>query len=48
MNYKKILKENYTLHLVDTDRFKMMNVVVFFSKKFNKEDLKILKKKLFH
>jgi predicted Zn-dependent peptidase len=40
MNYKKILKDNYTLHLVDTDRFKMMNVVVFFSKKFDKEDLK--------
>ena len=40
MNYKKIIKDNYTLHLVDTDRFKMMNVVVFFSKKFEKNDLK--------
>ena len=40
MNYKKIIKDNYTLHLVDTDRFKMMNVVVFFSKKFKKNDLK--------
>lgn len=40
MNYKKILKDNYTLHLIDTNRFKMMNVVVFLSKKFDKEDLK--------
>lgn len=40
MNYKKINKNNYTLHLIDTNRFKMMNVVVFFTKKFNKDDLK--------
>lgn len=40
MEYKKIIKDNYTLHLVKTDRFKSMNIVIFFTKKFDKDDLK--------
>lgn len=39
MEYKKILKDNYTLHLIDTNRFKLMNIVVFFTKKFEKKDI---------
>ncbi len=39
MEYKKIQKENYTLHLINTNRFKLMNVVVFFTKKFEKKDI---------
>ncbi len=39
MEYKKILKDNYTLHLIDTNRFKLMNVIVFFTKKFEKKDI---------
>ena len=39
MEYKKIQKENYMLHLINTNRFKMMSVVIFFSKKFEKRDI---------
>ena len=39
MEYKKILKDNYTLHLINTNRFKLMNIVVFFTKKFEKKDI---------
>lgn len=39
MEYKKIQKENYTLHLINTNRFKLMNIVVFFTKKFEKKDI---------
>ena len=38
MNYKKIKKENYTLHLINTDRFKTVNIVIRFTKKYNKID----------
>ncbi len=39
MEYKKILNNNYTLHLINTDRFKTLNIVVFFTKEFNKNDI---------
>lgn len=39
MEYKKIQKDNYMLHLINTDRFKMMSVVIFFTKKFEKRDI---------
>ena len=39
MEYKKIIEDNYTLHLINTDRFKSMSIVVFLTKKFNKDDI---------
>lgn len=39
MEYKKIEKKNYTLHLINTNRFKLMNVILFFTKKFDKNDI---------
>src|SRR5574344_2186311 len=39
MEYKKIKKENYTLHLINTNRFKTINIVVFMTTKFNKDDI---------
>lgn len=39
MEYKKIIEDNYTLHLINSDRFKIMNVVVFFTKKYDKNDV---------
>lgn len=38
MNYKKIRKDNYTLHLINTDRFKRVDFVIRFTKKYNKEE----------
>ena len=39
MEYKKIVENNYTLHLINTDRFKSMNIVLFLTKKFDKNDI---------
>ena len=39
MNYKKIIKDNYTLHLVDTDRFKELSIAVHFSKKSSSKNI---------
>ena len=39
MEYKKIIEDNYTLHLINTNRFKTMSIVVFLTKKFNKDDI---------
>lgn len=38
MNYKKINKDNYTLHLINTDRFKTISVSLKFTKKYDKEE----------
>ena len=38
MNYKKINKDNYTLHLINTDRFKTITVSLKFTKKYNREE----------
>ncbi len=40
MEYKKINKNNITVHYINTDRFKTISVVVFLTKKFNKDDIK--------
>lgn len=40
MEYKKIRKDNYTLHVINTDRFKITDIVVMFTTKYNKEDIK--------
>ena len=39
MDYKKIDKDNLTIHLINTSRFKTINVVVFFTREFNKNDI---------
>lgn len=39
MEYKKIVKNNITYHLINTDRFKTITVVLFFTKKFDKNDI---------
>lgn len=39
MEYKKINKDNYTLHLINTDRFKSISLVLFFTKKFERMDM---------
>ena len=49
MDYKKIRKDNYTLHLINTDRFKEINVSVRFTKKYDKKTscyLKLLERVL--
>ena len=42
MEYKKIIKNNIKYHLIKTDRFKEINIVMFFTKEFNKKDLPFL------
>ena len=37
MDYKKIVKDNYTLHLIKTDRFKTISFSLRFTRKFDKE-----------
>ncbi len=39
MEYKRIKKENKTYHLINTDRFKTITIVLFFTKEFNKNDI---------
>ncbi|MBR4177852.1 MAG: insulinase family protein [Bacilli bacterium] len=39
MEYKKITRNNINLHLINSDRFKTVNVILFFTKYFNKEDI---------
>ena len=39
MEYKKIVKNDITLHLINSDRFKTVNVVIFFTKEFDKKDI---------
>ena len=39
MEYKKIVKNDITYHMINSDRFKTMNVVIFFTKKFDKSDI---------
>ena len=39
MEYKKIKRDGYTLHLVNTNRFKSINIVIFLTKIFNKNDI---------
>ena len=39
MEYKKIIKDDITFHLINSDRFKTVNVILFFTKDFNKDDI---------
>ena len=39
MDYKKIIKNDITYHLINTKRFKSINIVLFFTKDFKKEDI---------
>lgn len=39
MEYKKIIKNDITYHLINTKRFKSLNVVLFFTKDFDKDDI---------
>ena len=39
MEYKKIIKNIITYHLINTDRFKTITVTLFFTKDFNKNDI---------
>lgn len=40
MNYKKIKKNSYTLHFINTTRFKMIEFKVIFTKEFDKNNIK--------
>ncbi len=49
MNYRKMRKDNYTLHLINTDRFKKVDFSIKFTKNYVKEDIpyyKLLEKVL--
>lgn len=37
IDYKKQIKDNYTLHLIQTDRFKKINISIRFTKPYEKE-----------
>lgn len=39
MEEKKIIKNNITYHLIKTNRFKQISIVLFFTKEFKKEDI---------
>lgn len=39
MNYKKIKEKNYTIHLIKYDRFKTINIDVYFTSLFNHKDI---------
>lgn len=39
MNYKKTIKDNITYHLINTDRFKQISIVLFLTKEFDKESI---------
>ncbi len=39
MEYKKIEYNNYTFHSINTNRFKKIYIILFFVKKFNKNDI---------
>ncbi len=39
MQYNKIIKNDITYHLINTNRFKSINLVLFFTKEFDKDDI---------
>jgi len=39
MEYKKIIKDDKTFHLINTNRFKSLNIILFLTKEFNKNDI---------
>ncbi len=42
MEYKKIVKEKYNVHIINTNRFKTVSLSVIFSNEFNKNDMPYL------
>ena len=40
MEYKRIRKDNYTFHLINTERFKLVDLVLIFTKKYDKNNVK--------
>ena len=40
MKYKKIERDNYNIHYIKSDRFKVISIVLFLSKVFDKNDIK--------
>ena len=41
MKYQKIVKDNYNLHLINTDKFKTVNVKINFKKEIKKDEITI-------
>lgn len=41
MDYKKITNKNYNLHIINTDKFKTINVMVNFKRKIKKDEITI-------
>lgn len=41
MKYQKIVKDNYNLHIINTDKFKTINVRINFKRKIKKEEITI-------
>ncbi len=39
MEYKKLKKNSFNIHIINTDRFKAINLDIFFTKKSKKEDI---------
>ena len=39
MEYKKINEKEYTLHIINTNRFKTISIVIFLTKLFDKNDI---------
>ncbi len=39
MEYKKINEKEYTLHIINTNRFKTISIVIFLKKLFDKNDI---------
>ena len=40
MKYKKIKRDNYNIHYIKSDRFKVISIVLFLTKEFDKNDIK--------
>lgn len=41
MEYKKIVKDNYNLHIINTNKFKTVNIRINFKRKIKKEEITI-------
>ncbi len=39
MKYQKLAKDNYNLHIINTDKFKTINIIVNFKRKIKKEEI---------
>ena len=42
MEYKKIVRQNYNIHIINTKRFKTISLNIIFSNDFNKSDIPYL------